>query len=169
MSMAVASVTIRPATAADTPTLERFAAGLQEFELPLDATLMPAAEMLANGYVPAMLREMAEEQGLTLIAELAGRPVGYGHCIVKVEDDTTMRPEARQHVYVTDLFVEEASRGRGAAQALLAAMQDHAQALGIRRMRITTLASNARAARAYRRFGFRDHTLNLERTLPDGS
>lgn len=88
---------VRRATAADVSVLERFAAGLQDFELPLDSSLMPAAEMLASGYVPSMLREMAEGNGLTLIAEIAGTPVAYGHCIVKDEDDMSMRPETRRH------------------------------------------------------------------------
>lgn len=69
---------------------------------------------------------------------------------------------------MTDLFVAEDTRGQGAAQALLAAMQEHALGLGIHRMQISIHARNPRAAAAYRRFGFSDYTLYLEKILPGG-
>ncbi|MSP82664.1 MAG: GNAT family N-acetyltransferase [Alphaproteobacteria bacterium] len=162
---AASDLLIRTATNGDEPVLERFAAALQEFERPLDASLMSGVEMIAAGYVTEMLVEAATRGGLVLIAEIVGVPVGYAAAVVKDEDDATVRPEVRHYLYVTDAYVEPEHRGSGIVQALLARMEIRARELGVNRMLINALAGNQAARAAYRRFGFRDYTVDMQKTL----
>lgn len=57
---------------------------------------------------------------------------------------------------IHDLAVLPASRGRGVAHALLAAAEEHAQALHCCKLTLEVQEDNQPARRLYERFGFRD-------------
>jgi len=74
-------------------------------------------------------------------------------------------PEARLHLYISELFVAEAWRGKGVAGALLAAAEAHARSLGIARVTIGSLAANTSARRAYAKAGFAEYEILLRKRL----
>ena len=67
--------------------------------------------------------------------------------------------------YVGDLVVAERARGTGIGRALLAECERRAREAGVRWLRIGVIASNQRALRLYREFGFRDGHVLLEKVL----
>ena len=84
-----------------------------------------------------------------LVAELDGRPVGWG----KMEHPTELA--ASDHVWhVNGLAVDPAFEGRGAGRALMEALIELARERGGRRMTLRVFAPNERAQRLYDRLGF---------------
>ena len=79
-----------------------------------------------------------------LAARHDGRIVGITHFLLH-ESAWTMTPVC----YLQDLFVDEASRGQGAARALIGAVADHAQRVACARMYWLTQDHNAVARRLY--------------------
>jgi GNAT superfamily N-acetyltransferase len=113
------------------------------------------------------LDEIGTHSGAVFIAEtLDGTPIGAVTCW-RADDptDLTVTPEARIHLYVSDLFVVESWRGQDVAGALLAAAEQHGRHLGLAQMTIGLLAVNQAARRAYEKSGFADYELLLRKRL----
>jgi GNAT superfamily N-acetyltransferase len=140
--------------------------GLQEYE----CTIEPDRAHWADGgaaYADWMLEESAQNQGAVFIAESEeGTIVGLLTCW-RAEDatDMTVVPQARVHLYISELFVAEPWRGRGVAGALLATAETHARGIGIAQVTIGSLASNKSARRAYAKAGFDDYEILLRKRV----
>ena len=157
---------IRPYREADLPVLRRMIDDLQEAECAMDWSRAHWADGAA-AYTDWTLDEMAAHSGAAFVAEAPdGGPIGIVTCW-RAEDptDITVTPEARVHLYVSDLFVAESWRGRNVAGALLAAAEQHGRALGLRQMTIGLLAVNHAARRAYEKSGFQDYEMLLRKRL----
>ena len=76
-----------------------------------------------------------------------------------------MKEEERPYGYVSELFVEEAFRGRHIGRALLNACEDHFRTLGLKTVLIAALSANTRAVNAYRATGYTDYAINLRKIL----
>src|SRR5689334_7106204 len=117
---------IRPYRDADLPNLRRMVQGLQDAECGMD----PGRARWADGgaaYCDWMLEEVAANDGAVFIASApGGTAVGMVSCW-RAEDptDITVKPGCRAHLYVSDIFVHEAFRGKDVAGALLAAAEAH--------------------------------------------
>ncbi len=83
-----------------------------------------------------------------LIAEAEGDAIGY---VLHCRDYDT--DHLCRSVYLADLYVETAARGRGVAAALMAAVARDSRALGARLMMWGVLKSNQTARRFYAAFG----------------
>lgn len=68
--------------------------------------------------------------------------------------------KARPLMNVHDIAVLADWRGQGVGQALLQAIEAHAQALGCCKLTLEVLSGNASALRTYRAFGFEDYALD---------
>jgi GNAT superfamily N-acetyltransferase len=79
-----------------------------------------------------------------LVAEDGGHAVGIAHFLF--HRSTTAITDV---CYLQDLFIAEASRGRGHAGALIEAVRDRARASGAARVYWQTHESNAAARRVY--------------------
>lgn len=107
-----------------------------------------------------------EENALLLVAEIGSEVVGYVHGEI-----VTYLLFAGREMLVSELFVEEAARGRGVGTALMAAIE--AEAVKRRCFRISVL--NSRERESYKR-GFypslgyeeRVHTANFTKRLDWG-
>jgi ribosomal protein S18 acetylase RimI-like enzyme len=83
-----------------------------------------------------------------IIAELSGRPVGYElHC-PDYDTDHVCRG-----IYMADLYVEKAARGRGIGRVLMAAAADDGRQDGAEVMTWTAMRHNTPALLLYRRVG----------------
>jgi|SRR5688572_1195975 len=106
-----------------------------------------AAELYAE-WVRAAL---GEEDAITLVPRVAGRACGY------LTLHGVSAPEARVGVFA----VEEAQRGRGIGQALVAEALGCLATRGARRLAVVTHGRNAAAVRFYERCGFQARSCQL--------
>ncbi|MDJ1159700.1 GNAT family N-acetyltransferase [Chelatococcus sp. SYSU_G07232] len=137
------ALTCRFATAADATAVAGLIDALDRYYL---------GEARAPGYARtlAMVETVfATREGTHfLLASLGDRPVGVA-CLA------VLRPGHRLQgvVFVKDLFVLEALRGRGIGAAMLRAIAAFARDSGIGRIDLTTDMANAGARRLYERLG----------------
>jgi GNAT superfamily N-acetyltransferase len=137
--------TIRPATAADAATIVRLIRALAEYERLSDEIRVTEADILRDGFGPRPCFEC-------LLAEIAGDPVGFA---LYLADYSTFA--GRAGIFVEDLFVAEAARGRGIGRRLLARLAALAQERGASSLNLNVLDWNP--ARAfYHRLGFEEST-----------
>ncbi len=145
------SVTIRPATLADTATVS--------------AILTEAARWLElGGQVMWRDSELRPEriatdvaEGLFFIAEQGGVPAGT----VKFQlEDALFWPDQPmgEAAYVHRLAVRREFAGRGVSQALLTWAVERARALNRRYLRLDCEASRPKLRAVYERFGFKHHS-----------
>ena len=132
---------IRPATPADTSTILRFVRELAAFEREPDAVLA-TEPMLADALFGA--RRAAE----AVIAEQDGAPVGFALFFHNFSTWT-----GRCGLYLEDLYVTLAARGRGVGKALLAHLAGIAVDRGCARFEWSVLDWNIDAIAFYRSVG----------------
>lgn len=99
----------------------------------------------------AMIRDtiaLPDDQAFMLVAEDGDEVVGFAACVWKW---SSLR--GARIVFLDDLFVREASRGEGHADALIAAAAELAKAGGAPAMEWLTMPDNKRAQGVYNRIG----------------
>jgi GNAT superfamily N-acetyltransferase len=132
---------IRSATAADVPTITRLIRALAEFERLAHAVVLDEAQLKHHLFGP---RPFAEVQ----LAEEAGQVVGFA---LFFHNFSTFRGQLG--IYLEDLFVEPAYRGKGHGKALLAALAQLAVERGCGRLEWAVLNWNQPAIDFYRSLG----------------
>jgi GNAT superfamily N-acetyltransferase len=160
----MSSETIRPAAAADRPWLIEAMAGISDHERALHDSRRPGSEC-AEAYLAQVEAAIAEHGGGILIATRGEMRLGCIAFHVAHDNNAAETPDSNVFGYVSDVFVTESERGRGLAARLLAEAERHFRAAGLRRMRLGSLAANTGAVRAYRKFGFDDYEVVLEKRL----
>jgi GNAT superfamily N-acetyltransferase len=133
--------TIRPASPADVPLILALVRELAEYEREPDAVEATEA-MLADALFGA--RPAAE----AVVAEADGRPAGFALWFHNFSTWT-----GRRGLYLEDLYVRPAFRGRGVGRALLAHLAGVAVARGCARFEWSVLDWNAPAVGFYRALG----------------
>jgi GNAT superfamily N-acetyltransferase len=156
--------TIRPATASDRPWLVAAMAGISDHERTLHDSRRPGADC-ADAYLAQVEAAIAEHGGSILIATRGEARLGCIAFRVAHDDNAAETPDSNVFGYVSDVFVVEPERGRGLGGLLLAEAERYFRAAGLQRMRIGSLAANASAVRTYRKFGFADYEVVLEKRL----
>jgi ribosomal protein S18 acetylase RimI-like enzyme len=161
------SFVIRPYTPADYDWVLQCEVELQEHERAIHDTRLPGLPH-SRDYLAMLWDELAEGQGITLIAEDAqGERIGLvaGHVV-----DAPWPMETRdstRYGYVSDIFIKPEARGGGLAQALLDAIAAHLHAADptLARLRVNVLAVNEIARRSYEKAGFTPYEVMYERLI----
>jgi GNAT superfamily N-acetyltransferase len=150
-STPAASITIRFATVDDVPLILSFIRGLAEYEKLLNA-VKATEEMLRDTL-------FGDKPGAeVLIAEDGGAPVGFA---LFFQNYSTFL--AQRGIYLEDLFVTPAARGRGVGRVLLQRLAALALERGCGRLEWAVLDWNAPAIGFYKRMGavpMEDWTVN---------
>jgi ribosomal protein S18 acetylase RimI-like enzyme len=160
----MADFVIRPYRETDRAAVIAAEIDLQEYERTLHDTRVPGAPVM-DAYFDRLQQEVAAQSGTILIAEDGGRFLGLVACVVVEDDAVQETADSNVHGYVTDIYVVPDRRGSGLAQALLRAAEDHLAPTGVSRVRINVLAANARARRAYEKYGFEPYEVMYEKRL----
>lgn len=153
--------------AADRQAALSFIMGSQRYEHDVEPNrrLDPA---VADEYFAELVEELARKQGRAFVAEREGQEdgqvIGWGVLVVE-EGPVFVTEEERRYGYITELFVNEAARGLGVGQALIAACEEEARARGLRQIMIGALSANRRAMDIYGRAGYRPYTAELRKYL----
>ena len=134
-------VTIRSAAAADAPLVLELIRGLAEYERLPHECVATEADVRETLFGPA-------PQAVVLIAEADGEPAGFA---LFFHNYSTFL--ARRGLYLEDLFVRPAMRGRGVGRALLARLAHLARERGCGRFEWSVLDWNEGAIRFYRSLG----------------
>lgn len=138
-------IAIRPAQPGDVPEILALIKALAEYEGAPDAVKATEADLRGHGFGERPYFH-------TLLAELDGQVVGFALYFF-----TYSTWEGRPSLYIEDIFVRPAYRGRGAGRALLAACAKEALKRDCMRMEWQVLDWNQPAIDFYRRLGAR-HT-----------
>ena len=132
---------IRPATAADVPTIARLIRGLAEYERLSHAVALDEDRLREHLFGPRPYAEV-------LLAEDAGAVVGFA---LFFHNYSTFR--AKPGIYLEDLFVEPAHRGKGHGKALLISLARLALARDCARVEWSVLNWNEPSIRFYQALG----------------
>ena len=135
------SITITPATPDDAPVLLALIRELAEYEKLLDRVSATEASLRRDLFGPRAFAEV-------LIGKLNAEPVGYA---LFFHSYSTFL--ARPGVYLEDVFVKPAARGKGAGKALLRAVARAARDRGCGRMEWSVLNWNTPAIEFYEALG----------------
>jgi GNAT superfamily N-acetyltransferase len=134
-------LTIRPATVADVALVLDFIPGLAEYERLPHEVVATEALLTETLFGPTPGAEV-------LLAELDGEPAGFA---LFFHNFSTFL--GRRGLYLEDLFVRPAFRGRGVGRALLARLAALARARGCGRFEWSVLDWNEPAIGFYRALG----------------
>jgi ribosomal protein S18 acetylase RimI-like enzyme len=156
--------TIRKATPQDRQALELCFTELQNFERTIEPNRVEP-EIVAADYIEELFADCVYHNGVVLIAEEDNRFAGFA-CVLSQVHSNSVIEKHRDHAYVTDLYVRESSRGRGIGEQLMRAAEEYALACGAARIRVGVLAANNVAHGLYRKLGYRDYEVILEKTIP---
>jgi GNAT superfamily N-acetyltransferase len=135
------SITLRAATAADTPQILAFIRGLAEYEKLTHACVATEEELRASLFGPRPYAEV-------ILAEWEGAPAGFA---LFFHNYSTFR--ARPGIYLEDLYVLPEKRGHGIGKALLTELARLAVERGCARLEWSVLDWNEPAIRFYRSLG----------------
>ena len=132
---------IRPATAADVPEIAKLIRDLAEYERLSHAVVLDEDRLREHLFGPRPFAEV-------LLAVDAGAVVGFA---LFFHNYSTFL--ARPGIYLEDLFVEPAHRGKGHGKALLRAIAKLAEDRGCGRLEWSVLNWNEPAIRFYESLG----------------
>lgn len=153
-------IVIRNAVAADREALMSLMIELQDFERQF-AERAVADRVFAAWYIDRLLREVADNDGVLLVATKDDAPCGFAAGFA--EEEAEIRD---LYFNIAELVVTESDRGRGIGRQLVAAMEDAARGRGLKRMGIGVLAGSERVHRLYAELGYRDYAMIMRKKLP---
>jgi GNAT superfamily N-acetyltransferase len=137
--------------------------GLQAHELTIEPRTRPPAD-IGSWYVDERLAEAKKDGGTFLVAHQRSRVVGYAIVFPRLANRYTHEVNY-DYALLTELAVLPQARGGGIGRALIAACEAIARQCGARWLRINALAANQGALALYRREGFADRSIELEKPL----
>jgi ribosomal protein S18 acetylase RimI-like enzyme len=158
------SIVLRDATPEDRPFLLRSIAALNDHERALHDTRLPGTE-IAEAYFAKIDGKIATSHGCIVVAFNGERRVGYMACRIENDDAPAETADSNVFGYISDVFVTSEMRGRGLAALLVAEAERRLRPHGVTRLRLGSLANNDQAIRAYRKAGFADYEVVLEKRL----
>lgn len=158
------AVTIRDATTEDRPALARMMQGLNRFEDAITGDRLTDAESAAR-HVAYLEDIVMDDGGCVLVAEHDGAVVGFLIAFIEEDDGHYLKPDARKHGYISDLYVDDAMRGRGVARSLMTEAERLFKEMGIKTMQIGVLAANAGARAVYEKAGYQTRSVFLEKDI----
>lgn len=94
----------------------------------------------------------------------SGRVLGHGFCVLQHQANTRLMTEVRT-LYIDDICVDAAARGRGVGRALYERILDHARALGCHNVTLNVWSCNPGAMRFYEKLGLVPYKVGMEQLL----
>jgi ribosomal protein S18 acetylase RimI-like enzyme len=157
------AITIRQADERDRSGLEACFDELQSFEQSIESNRADPS-LIRDAYIRGLFEDCAKSSGAIFVAEISNRLVGFVCVLSRLKSEDIIERD-REHAYVTDLVVLEPYRKAGIASELMRVAEAHAFSSGARRLRVGVLAANSGAYDLYRKLGYRDREVVLEKTL----
>jgi ribosomal protein S18 acetylase RimI-like enzyme len=146
------AVHVRPVRPEDLERVSHLAEKLVHLHHAFDRERFFVPEKVAEGYAWWFAKELARDEVVLLVAEFAGRVVGYAYARLE-ERDWNMLLDAAGAIH--DIWVEDEARGHGVARALMSAAIEALRAKGAPRVVLHAAAKNTGAQELFARLGFR--------------
>ena len=153
----MSNITIRKATAADLSTLLAFEQDLIKYERPFDPTLKP--EPLHYYDLDLMLNSPTT---YLVVAETNNRIVASGYARI---DKAQPFLKHSHHAYLGFMYVHPDYRGKGINLLIMDALKQWAEANNITEFRLEVYCDNVSAIKAYEKFGFKKHMIEMRYNL----
>ncbi|WP_170181774.1 GNAT family N-acetyltransferase [Phreatobacter stygius] len=120
----------------------------------------------AEACLDADLERAARDGGAVIVATDGAELVGMMAWVID-PPQPYLRADIGKVALVTELVVDERSRGQGIGTALLEEAERLSRLHQVSRLRIGAIAGNSIARRAYERFGFRTTYVELAKDLDE--
>lgn len=150
----------------DLPAAARLAAELVRQHHAVDPERFLLVAAIEPGYLAWFRGELERRHAVILVAKRAGEPsslpelLGYAYGTLEGRDWNLLLDE---HGAIHDLFVAQEARRTGLGRALLQRLVAELEALGARRIVLSTMVSNTSAQRLFSAAGFRATMLEMTR------
>jgi len=148
---------------ADEPAILSFIIGLQDYEAVFEPDRRRDPNFAAEHWRDLQHR-CAEKHGIMLIAEDAGKPVGWAFAHDEKAEVFVVEPD-RTHGFLAELFLLPQARGKGLGRALIAGCEAWARERGHRLLTVGVLSQNPTAIRAYEGSGYTPYVTIMRRYL----
>ncbi len=158
------TIVIRPYLESDEAAIVELVRELQGYESQLYDRMLPV-EDIGPWYVQRIAKESAQARGGLIVAEQAGRPVGYASLFTQLGSEESYDEVRYTYAYVGDLVVSASARKQGVGTLLLQECERQARQAGQQWLRITVIAANSNAHRLYQELGFQNQFVHLEKSL----
>ena len=113
---------------------------------------------------PPLEALLADENSPVFVAEEAGEVLGYCFCQIREYRDSTVLTD-RKEIYIDDLCVEEACRGRGIATVLYRHVTGWAKDIGCGYVTLNVWQGNDSALKFYEKMGMHTRSTTMETKL----
>ncbi|HUE89123.1 MAG TPA: GNAT family N-acetyltransferase [Vicinamibacterales bacterium] len=150
---------IREATRDDLAALGRLGAVLMRAHYAFDPRrFLAPGDAPEDGYACFLDTQLREPDVVILVAEQAGRVVGYVYAGLEPLSWKELRGPAG---FIHDVAVDDPARGTGVARELIAAAIEWLRQRGAPRVMLWTAAQNERARRLFDAAGFRNTMVEM--------
>lgn len=144
-------VTVRSATLEDLPTILPMVAKTCAFHQRIAPAKYPFLPEPEKRYVRWMSSQISAPRSVFLVAELAGKVVGF--VIADVEGEIPIY-QVKEFGFVHDVWVEEEARRHGVGKALMLEMVRRFREMGVVQVRLDVVAGNEPAEKLFAECGF---------------
>jgi ribosomal protein S18 acetylase RimI-like enzyme len=153
---------VRPAVSADGEALGRMGAALARLHHDYDPPRFMLPDGIEAGYRDWLVRELANQKAVVLVAEQAAQLAGYAYGRLEGKDWNRLLD---RHGELVDLWVEPGARGAGVGARLGEAAIAELAARGAPRVVLNSAAPNLAAQRLFARLGFRPTMVEMTREV----
>jgi len=150
-------IKIRPATPDDLNQLKIFEQELIKFERPFDPTLKPDP---VKYYDLEMM--LTASHIYVAIAETNNKIIASGYARI---DKSEPFLKHSSHAYLGFMYVIAEYRGKGINKLIMDALKDWAILQGLSEFRLEVYYGNVSATKAYEKFGFKSHMVEMRYNL----
>ena len=135
---------------------------LLEFEQEIIATELPFDSTLKEGEIHYYdLEELVSAPDTeVLVAVFADEIIGTGYSSIRKAKDYLKH---KQYAYLGFMYVKPEHRGKGVSRQILGALEKWTIDRGITEIRLEVYKNNLAAVRAYEKFGFNAHVLEMRK------
>lgn len=154
------SVIVRRATQADVERAAVLGAEIVRHHHRTNPARFFLLDDIEQGYAWWLSQELARGEAVVLLAEQAGRIVGYSYGAIEPRDWSVLLD---QHGALHDLFVVPEARRGGVGKALVSALMEALRELGATLFVLRVMVQNEPARRLAEEFGFAPTMLEMSR------
>jgi GNAT superfamily N-acetyltransferase len=157
------TILLRPYQPSDRAAMTALLLDLNRHENAISGESLVDAETAEIGAIEAE-EILAEWDAAVVLAEIDGEPAGLLIWYVAT-GESYLAEKFRRYGKVDALVVATRHRGKGVGKALLEEAERLTRERGLSRMMLHVIEGNDGAAEAYRKFGFRPHSINMAKPL----